>query len=68
MMKFVVAQQLCFSRRQLAVNGHDLEQAGIPPGREMGTLLQALLEEVIAQRLPNEKEPLLAWALSHAHF
>ena len=67
MMKSVVGQRLCFSRRQLAVNGHDLEQAGIPPGREMGTLLDALLEEVIAQRLPNEKEPLLAWALSHAH-
>ncbi len=45
--------------RELAVNGRDLQQAGMDPGPAMGGLLRRLLEQVWDGGLPNEKEPLL---------
>lgn len=50
----------CLTLRQLAVNGHDLMELGIPPGPALGKLLNALLEEVLDGRLQNEKTALLA--------
>lgn len=58
----ICTEKLCFSRSQLAVNGRDLADIGIPPGKEMGTMLNRLLDEVIADQLPNEKHALLEWA------
>ena len=46
----------------LAVDGDDLRRAGIPPGRTMGDILQALLEEVIADPELNVPDRLLARA------
>ena len=57
----VCAQSLCFSRQQLAVTGRDLIAIGIPSGKHMGRILQALLNEVIAERLPNQRDVLLQW-------
>ena len=47
---------------QLAVNGRDLMAAGVAPGPGLRRALEALLEEVITGRLPNEKAELLAFA------
>ena len=52
----------CFSLKQLAAGGNDLMQAGVPRGREVGRLLERLLDEVIEEKLPNRKEALLARA------
>lgn len=43
----------------LAVHGKDLIAAGIAPGRHMGAILDALLEEVIEEQTPNEPDALL---------
>lgn len=56
----VLAQQQCFSLKDLAVNGKDLLAVGIPSGPQMGKLLHHLLELVIEQPQLNEKEILLA--------
>ena len=58
----IIAEQLCCSRRQLAINGRDLMDMGIAPGEALGHILDQLLEAVIDERLPNEKEALLAEA------
>ena len=58
----VLAEKPCFTLRDLAVNGGDLLRAGIPSGRAVGQCLQALLENVIDGKLPNERSALLAAA------
>lgn len=49
----------CFSLKSLAVNGKDLIDAGFPAGKEIGKILQYLLESVIDGKYKNEKETLL---------
>ncbi len=49
--------------RDLAVNGHDLmEHLGMKPGSELGRLLRALLDEVVADPDRNTRQRLLARA------
>lgn len=55
----LVAEDACFSLKQLAVNGHDLLALGYQ-GKEIGQALEQLLQAVMEERLPNEKEILLA--------
>lgn len=58
----LTAENACCRISQLAVNGRDLMAAGIAPGPGLRRVLEALLEEVITGRLPNEKAELLAFA------
>ena len=58
----VLAEEQAFSLKDLAVNGDDLRAMGMAPGPEMGILLDRLLDDVIADRLPNERNALLAKA------
>ena len=58
----LTAEHACCRVSQLAVNGRDLMAAGTAPGPGLRKALEALLEEVITGRLPNEKEALLAFA------
>lgn len=58
----LTAQGACCRISQLAVNGRDLMAAGAAPGPGLRRALEALLEEVITGRLPNEKTELLAFA------
>ena len=46
----------------MAVNGRDLIEAGFRPGKELGEILQGLLEDVIREPELNGKERLLALA------
>ena len=62
----VIASQDAFTVAQLAVNGHDVMALGIPAGPEVGALLSRALEEVIDDRLPNEREALLAFLKANA--
>ena len=55
------AEDACLSLKDLAINGNDLMALGFH-GKELGTCLDALLEQVVDERLPNEKEALLDWA------
>ena len=54
-----LAKTGCYTIRQLAVNGADLMDAGIPAGPGVGATLQTLLTAVMEGRLPNEREALL---------
>lgn len=52
------AEDTCLSLKDLAVNGRDLMALGLK-GREVGNTLNALLDQVIDENLPNAKEALL---------
>ena len=49
----------CISIKQLAVNGSELADVGIPSGKATGQVLSALLDMVIAEKIENEKSILL---------
>jgi tRNA nucleotidyltransferase (CCA-adding enzyme) len=52
-----------FSKRDLAVDGHDLmRELGVPQGPEVGRILDALFERVLDEPELNEPETLLALA------
>ena len=55
----IVKEQSCFSLKDLSVNGTDLIELGFPPGKELGKILETLLNEVLEENVPNEKEALL---------
>jgi tRNA nucleotidyltransferase (CCA-adding enzyme) len=55
----VLAEQSCFSLKQLAVDGNDLIALGFAPGPGLGETLQKLLDMVVDQQIPNEKDALL---------
>ena len=54
----VLAQNACFSLKQLAVNGRDLLALGLR-GPAIGETLEALLNRVVDGELPNDREALL---------
>ena len=56
----VLSEKDAFSVRMLAVNGHDVMSWGVPEGRCVGNMLAWLLEEVIEERVPNERAALRA--------
>lgn len=60
----ILAQDSCFSLKDLAVKGSDLIAVGYQTGSVLGRCLQRLLDEVLDERLPNEKDALLAKAVS----
>ena len=54
-------EDACLSLKDLAVKGDDLIAMGFQ-GRSIGVCLNALLTEVLEERLPNQKEALLSFA------
>lgn len=57
----MLAQNQCYSLRQLAVNGRDMMTLGLH-GPQIGDMLHALLEHVLEYPDDNQKEHLLALA------
>lgn len=55
----VLAANPCVTLRQLAVRGSDLTVAGIPGGKAVGECLRYLLEQVMEDTLPNDRDALL---------
>ena len=51
--------QVCYSFDRLKVNGSDLISIGIPQGPDLGKVKKQLLDEVIEDRIVNEKTALL---------
>ena len=49
----------CLSLKQLKVTGDDLICAGIPEGKQIGRILNSLLNEVLSDPGKNEREILL---------
>jgi hypothetical protein len=55
----ILKDKECIDRKSLAVNGHDLINIGIKDGKTIGLILEALLDEVIEQKIENQRSPLL---------
>ena len=55
----LLAEESCFSLKDLAVDGNDLLELGFAPGPQLGKTLQKLLDMVVDQQIPNEKSALL---------
>ena len=58
----LLKEDACLTLRDLAINGKDLMALGFPAGKLLGQCLNALLEAVVDEQLPNERQPLLAAA------
>lgn len=52
----------CYKLSDLAVNGKDLIEAGMKPGKEIGDMLEMCLEEAMKDQLLNNKRHLLWFA------
>ena len=55
----ILDKQQCTSLKTLAVTGKDLIQAGMKPGKEMGVVLEQLLQHVLEVPEDNQKEILI---------
>ena len=64
-MEQILQENTCFCLKDLAVNGHDLMQLGFT-GKAIGETLNALLEQVMDEKLPNEKEALLQFSAENS--
>lgn len=56
----------CLSLKDLAVSGKDLINAGLKPGKELGSILDSLLSEVLENPEKNTRDYLLSRALKTA--
>lgn len=56
----IKAENSCLTLKELAVNGHDLMALGYS-GKEIGQALNLLLDQVLDEKLSNEKPALLAY-------
>lgn len=59
----IIKSEECFTLPQLAIKGSDLAEIGILPGKEMGDMLEFLLDEVIHSPLSNTREILISIAV-----
>ncbi len=55
----ILAANDCLSRKDLAVKGADLIEAGLTPGPALGRVLDAMLEDVVDDPSRNTRETLL---------
>lgn len=55
----ILEKQECVSLKDLAISGSDLIAAGMQPGKQIGVILNGLLEMVIEEPSYNTKEKLL---------
>jgi putative nucleotidyltransferase with HDIG domain len=57
--RLIEVQKQPFTVKDLKIDGHDvMKELGIKPGPEVGDILDKLFEEVVAKKIPNEKEAL----------
>lgn len=61
----ILVDEQCLHIRDLAVNGKDLMAVGFPEGKVLGDCLSYLLDCVLDERLPNQREALLDAAVLH---
>ncbi len=55
----IIADEQCLHIRDLAINGKDLMAVGFPEDKTLGDCLSYLLDCVLDEKLPNEREMLL---------
>ena len=57
----VIQEDVCFKLKDLSVNGKDMMTLGLS-GKEIGDILQVLLDNVIEEKLSNNREELIKFA------
>jgi tRNA nucleotidyltransferase (CCA-adding enzyme) len=55
----IIYRKECFSFQDMKINGNDLICYGIPEGKQIGVILNKLLEMIIDERVENNKVALL---------
>ncbi len=55
----VLAAEEAFSLKQLAIDGDDVMALGVPEGPAVGEALEAALEAVIDEQIPNDRDALV---------
>ena len=60
-MEEIRREDSCLSLKDLAVKGSDLMALGFA-GKEIGLMLNRLLDQVLEENLPNDRKILLSWA------
>lgn len=55
----IMEEKNCLTIKDLKVDGRDLMKAGIPQGKELGEMLQFLLEQVLDEPKNNTKDTLM---------
>jgi tRNA nucleotidyltransferase (CCA-adding enzyme) len=63
----ILDNQQCFSLQALAIDGDDLKSIGFKEGKEIGLLLNDLLNKVIDEEIANEKTKLIEEAKKCYH-
>lgn len=63
MLDSILDRGLCFSLKDLQLNGSDLIALNIPQGVAIGKILSLLLEAVLDGKCPNSRDQLLKYAL-----
>lgn len=58
-LNIIIKQKECFSIKDLNINGKDLIQLGIIPGKNIGIILNDILDKVIENPSLNNKEKLI---------
>ena len=58
-------ENTCLRLQDLAIGGNDLIAAGYAPGKAFSACLQHLLEQVLSEDVPNEREALLLAAQAY---
>lgn len=58
-MNEIIKTNQCYSLKTLAISGQDLLNAGVPKGKNIGRILNLVLNEVMEGKLDNEKNGLL---------
>jgi tRNA nucleotidyltransferase (CCA-adding enzyme) len=57
----IIAENECFTRKDLVINGKDLINLGYPQGKKLGIILDKLLEYVIENPDKNTKDDLIKY-------
>lgn len=55
----VLMEGSCFTLKKLAINGNDLILLGYKQGKELGDMLNSLLQKIIDEELENDRDELL---------
>lgn len=61
MLDLLIKEQPAFRISDLAIGGGDLIALGMEPGPQIGALLEELLGQVMAGKLPNDRDAILAY-------
>ena len=58
----IIEKQVCVQKKDLALNGKDLLELGVPQGKKVGEILDLLFAQVIEEPAKNTREELLTEA------